>query len=151
MFICIIYPLFLVAQLVKNPPAMWETWVWSLSWNDPPEKGKVTHSSILSNFHFHTFTFTHSFIKLHCLALTNIRELHPSLLQGCSGKAHCLGNPSSVTPSRLHAPSHSLPLSCLSFSKAHHCPVEYLHRPFLCAVSASPGKNHSTDQNFLLV
>ena len=38
----------LVAQLVKNPPTMQETWVRSLSWEDPLEKGKATHSSILS-------------------------------------------------------------------------------------------------------
>ena len=38
----------LVAQLVENPPAMWETWVQSLGWEDPLEKGKVTHSSILA-------------------------------------------------------------------------------------------------------
>ena len=38
----------LVAQLVKNPPAMWETWLRSLGWEDPLEKGKVTHSSILA-------------------------------------------------------------------------------------------------------
>ena len=38
----------LVAQLVKNPPAMQETWVRSLGWNDPLEKGKATHSSILA-------------------------------------------------------------------------------------------------------
>ena len=37
-----------VAQLVKNPPAMGETWVWSLGWEDPLEKGKVTHFSILA-------------------------------------------------------------------------------------------------------
>ena len=55
----------LVAQLVKNPPAMWETWVQSLGWDDPVEKLKATHSSILpwripwtvefsmSNVHFH--------------------------------------------------------------------------------------------------
>ena len=36
----------LVAQLVKNMPAMWETWVQSLGWEDPLEKGKATHSSI---------------------------------------------------------------------------------------------------------
>ena len=66
----------LVAQLVKNPPPMQETWVRSLGWEDPLEKGKNTHSSILawripwttvhgvaksrtplSDFHFH-FTFT---------------------------------------------------------------------------------------------
>ena len=38
----------LVAQLVKNLPAMWETWVPSLGWEDPLEKGKATHSSILA-------------------------------------------------------------------------------------------------------
>ena len=38
----------LVAQLVKNPPAMWDTWIWSLGWEDPLEKGKATHSSILA-------------------------------------------------------------------------------------------------------
>ena len=63
-----------MAQLVKNPPAMRETWVGSQGWEDSLEKGKATHSSILawripwtvhgvvkswtwlSNFHF-TFTF----------------------------------------------------------------------------------------------
>ena len=38
----------LVAQLVKNPPAMWETWAQSLGWEDPLERGKATHSSILT-------------------------------------------------------------------------------------------------------
>ena len=38
----------LVAQLVKNLPAMQETWVRSLGWEDPLEKGKTTHSSILA-------------------------------------------------------------------------------------------------------
>ena len=36
-----------MAQLVKNPPAMQKTWVKSLGWEDPLEKGKATHSSIL--------------------------------------------------------------------------------------------------------
>ena len=35
-------------QLVKKMPAMQETWVRSLGWEDPPEKGKATHSSILA-------------------------------------------------------------------------------------------------------
>ena len=64
----------LVAQLVKNLPAMWKTWVRSLGWEDPLEKEKATHSSILawripwvhgvakgqtwlSNFHFHIVTY----------------------------------------------------------------------------------------------
>ena len=38
----------LVDQLVKNPPAMWETWYRLLGWEDSLEKGKATHSSILA-------------------------------------------------------------------------------------------------------
>ena len=38
----------LVAQMVKNLPAMWKTWVRSMCWEDPLEKGKATHSSILA-------------------------------------------------------------------------------------------------------
>ena len=38
----------LVAQLVKNPPAMQETWVRSLGWEDPLEEGMATQSSILA-------------------------------------------------------------------------------------------------------
>ena len=49
----------MMAQLVKNPPAMWETWVQSLGWEDPLEKGKATHFRFakiwtqLSDFHSH--------------------------------------------------------------------------------------------------
>ena len=39
---------FLVAQLVKNQPAIRKTWVGSLGWEDPLEKGKATHSRILA-------------------------------------------------------------------------------------------------------
>ena len=38
----------LEAQTVKNMPAMWETWVWFIGWEDPLEKGMATHSSILA-------------------------------------------------------------------------------------------------------
>ena len=38
----------LVAQLVKNPPAMQETWIQTLGWEDPLEKGILTHSSTLA-------------------------------------------------------------------------------------------------------
>ena len=34
--------------MVKNPPAMWDIWVWSLGWEDPLEEGMVTQSSILA-------------------------------------------------------------------------------------------------------
>ena len=47
------YPLqcswgFLVAQMVKNPPAVWETWVRTLGWKDPLEDSMATHSNILA-------------------------------------------------------------------------------------------------------
>ena len=38
----------LVAQMVKRLPAIWETQVWSLSWEDPLEKEMATHSSTLA-------------------------------------------------------------------------------------------------------
>ena len=37
-----------MAQLVKNPPAVWQTWVGSLGWEDLLEKGKATHPSSLA-------------------------------------------------------------------------------------------------------
>ena len=43
-----VYGASLVAQLVKNPPATWETWVRSLGWEETLQKGKATHSSILA-------------------------------------------------------------------------------------------------------
>ena len=38
----------LMAQMVKNPPTMWETWVWSLGWEIPLEEGMATHSGIVA-------------------------------------------------------------------------------------------------------
>ena len=69
-----------VAQLVKYLPAMWETWFRSLGWEDPLEKGKAIHSSILawrirgvvkswtrlSNFHFYPL-FIRIYIKRYFL------------------------------------------------------------------------------------
>ena len=43
-----IFTVTFVAQLVKNPPAMWETWLRSLGWEDLLEKGKAIDSSILA-------------------------------------------------------------------------------------------------------
>ena len=37
-----------MAQMVKNLPAMWDTWVLSLGWEDPLEKSMATHSSVLA-------------------------------------------------------------------------------------------------------
>ena len=63
-----------MAQLVKNPPAMWETWVQSLGWEDPLEKGKgypLQYSGLsqtqLSNFHF-------SYIENYKTLMTEIKD-----------------------------------------------------------------------------
>jgi len=37
-----------IAQMVKNPPAVWETWVLSLGWGNPLEEGMATHCSVLA-------------------------------------------------------------------------------------------------------
>ena len=78
----------LVAWLVKNPPAVQETWVRSLGWEDPLEKGKATHSSRLAwripwtrvrgvaksqtgliGFHFHFHGLTKAGFHRLCLLL----------------------------------------------------------------------------------
>ena len=38
-----------MAHIVKDPPAIWETWIKSLGWEDPLEEGMATHSSILAS------------------------------------------------------------------------------------------------------
>ena len=69
----------LVAQLVKNPPAMRETCIRSLSWQDPLEKGKATHSSILA--------WSHEVAK----SRTRLSDFHVT---------HCLGSrrPATFSP-----------------------------------------------------
>ena len=47
-FYSLLWPNPLVAQMLKNPPAMQETWARSLSWEDPLEKGMTIHSNILA-------------------------------------------------------------------------------------------------------
>ena len=51
-----IYMASLVAQMVKNPPAVQETWVLSLGWGDPLEKEMATHTSILFFFNWKLIT-----------------------------------------------------------------------------------------------
>ena len=74
-------------QLVKNPPAMWETWIRSLGWEDPLEKGKATHSNILAQ----RIPWGHKELdKTEQLSLSHVQELmevffpgsHPAVAQG---------------------------------------------------------------------
>ena len=83
----------------KDPPAMWEPWVWSLGWGDPLEKGKATHSSILAwripwtlwstgskrvrrDFHFHLLIYLFWPLCRACrilLLLPGIKPVPPAL------------------------------------------------------------------------
>ena len=60
----------LMAQTVENLPAMWETQVWPLAWEDPLEKGMATHSSILP----WRVPWTEEPGGLQCLGLQNVRH-----------------------------------------------------------------------------
>ena len=70
-----------VSQLVKNPPAMWETWVWSLSWEDPLEKGKAIHSSILAQRIPWTTCIVHGAAK----SRTRLNDFHFHFTSSTSG------------------------------------------------------------------
>ena len=80
----------LVAQLVKNLPAVWETWVWSLGWEDPPREGKgyplqcsglenpmdcIIHGVLksgtrLSDFHSHSLSFPRECLHMETLSFS---------------------------------------------------------------------------------
>ena len=64
----------LVAQLMKNPPAIWETWVWSLGWETHWRRGTATHSSILA---WRMDCIVHGVAKSQTW-LSNFHELHSS-------------------------------------------------------------------------
>ena len=61
-----------MAQLVKSPPAMRETWVQSLGWEDPLEKGKATYSSILAWRILRTLYIVHGVTE----SQTRLRDFH---------------------------------------------------------------------------
>ena len=63
----------LVAQLVKNPPAMRETWVQSLGWEDPLEKGMAAHSSILA-WRIHGLYSLYRLYRLYRLSQRDLTE-----------------------------------------------------------------------------
>ena len=56
--------------MVKNLPSMWETWVLSLGWGDPLEKGMATHSSILA----WRIPWTEAPSGLHSMELQRVRQ-----------------------------------------------------------------------------
>ena len=111
----------LVVQLVKNPPAMWETWVWYLGWEDTLEKGKATHSSILA---WRVPWTVHGVAK----SWTQLSDFHFHCI---SSKRNTCANTHTHTPSQVAIRS----FSCLSqpanislwMSLLHSIFQEYLH------------------------
>ena len=121
----------LVFQLVKNSPAIWETWVPSLGWEDRLEKGRATHSSILawripwipvhrvtksrtrlSDFHF---TSLHFIITLQCVIFCCSTRESATYIPISFPSWTCLSVPSSC-PSR----SSQGELSSLCYSGGSH-------------------------------
>ena len=92
----------LVAQLVKNLPAVWETWVWSLGCEDPLEKGKATHSGILvwriwghrDGHDWATFTSL-QFTSLHFMGCMYLFELRVFIFSGYIFRSGIAGSSSS--------------------------------------------------------
>ena len=83
-----------VAQMVKNLPTMWETWVQSLSPEDPQERGMATHSSILARRISKSWTW-----------LSNWAHTHTQLQRGTGLMLHLQGNPSYDICARILAES----------------------------------------------
>ena len=78
----------LVAQLVKkNPSAMWETWIWPLGWEDPLEKGKATHSSILT-WRIPWTVWSMGSQRVGCDWVTFTLTKHWGLRSGCDNPFH---------------------------------------------------------------
>ena len=63
----------LVAQMVKNPPAVWEACVRSLGWEDPLEKGRATYSSVLA----WRIPWTEEPHGLQSMGVTKVKQLFP--------------------------------------------------------------------------
>ena len=84
----------LAAQLVKNLPAMRETWVQSLSWEDPLEKGKATHqySGLWYRHIYITHAYTHMYATITMIAIVicnrslGFKEKENSRPRGCFGR-----------------------------------------------------------------
>ena len=108
----------LVAQLVKNLPAMQETRVWSLGWKDPLEKGKATYSSILENSmdcRVHGVAKSQTWLSAFSLPVEQEKNVHPSINQWDLSKGF-QGVRSGIEPVKdTHKPFNSLS-PCLSLS-----------------------------------
>ena len=126
-----------VAHLVKNQPAVKETWVRSLGWEDPLEKVKATHSSILAwrilwtvesmglqrvEYNWATITFTYSLNLWWCLIelkyswWTCLACDHPVCLSTCLAASH----PRQPVDRLWTSTPFCSPISWMVFRKSHY-------------------------------
>ena len=114
-------------SVVKNPPAMQETWVWSPGWEDALQKGKATHSSILA----WRILWTDEPGGLHEVAKsqTPLSEEHFTFLTSVND---CWKNQGlDCTQTRAHTHTHSFPYSLPSWSITGY----WMEFPVLCSRS----------------
>ena len=126
-----------MAQLVKNPPAMWETWVWSLGWEDTLEKeglpttvfwpgefhglyGVTNSRTQLSDFHFHRYLKVNKFA---CFSPVNPFHVSLILRQSRSLKEDCCSLPKSCPtlcqPMNCSKPGFPVLHYLLEFAQTH--------------------------------
>ena len=120
----------LVVKLVKDLPTMWETWTWPLGWEDPLEKGKAVHSSVLAwrvPWTFHgvakspTQLSNWGYLWIHNLPTSTVSPLSLTQL----APSECCWLPTSET---FPSPS-SLILSVPSCHHFGNCKLQILHNP----------------------
>ena len=71
----------LVAQIVKNLPAVQEAWVWPLDWEDPLEKGVATHSSILACIYISAYSLSSAWMEKKCWWLKDWQTNYKRMVQ----------------------------------------------------------------------
>ena len=105
----------LVAPLVKNLPAMQKTWVWSLGWEDPLEKGKAPHSSILTWRILQTIPWGHKESDMtHWLSLTYLLEALPMYSTNISTPILC----QACSEHQIFSSEHGTQLDCIHNQQA---------------------------------
>ena len=144
--ICIHIADSLVAQMVKSLPAMWETQVWSLGWEDLPEKGMATDSSILAwkipwmkepgglqsmgsqrvGHDWATNTHTHSWFTVLCSRNYHsiVKQLHSNLKRNTGSQRKAVQTPHATTktedPAKTQLSLGASKYISRYFKKPHH-------------------------------
>ena len=117
-----------MAQLLKNLPAMWETWVRSLGWEEPLEKRKAPHSSILAwRIPWTVHRFAKSQTRLRDFHFTSLQAMNREILFEFFFQISFLG-----VCGRVEA------TVCTTSPHISHVPLRQLHRDGVCLHPHTP-------------